>query len=94
MLRSEDYTVWSCSSIFDDAGKAHVPFSRRPKQGGHWLRDGEMAHPTADPPEGPCKIVGNVLQGCGEGHWDADCVHNPPVHRVGKHSVLLDIGVA
>ena len=42
ILESEDYMVWGCSPIYDDAGKVHVFFSRWPKQEGHWLIDSRV----------------------------------------------------
>ena len=88
----ENYRVWGTSPIYDDDGKVHVFYSRWPLEGGSWLVNSEIAHAVADHPEGPYELLGTVLKGRGPGHWDADSIHNPTIHRVDGKYVLLYIG--
>ena len=87
----KDFKVWGCSAVYDDEGRVHVYFSLIP-EGGHWLRNCEIAHAVADSPEGPYEVVGTILKGRGEGYWDASSIHNPSIYRVGDKYVLLYIG--
>ncbi len=91
VLQEDDYTVWGCSPIYDDEGKVHVFYSRIPKDGS-WLVNSQIGHAVADHPEGPYEILGTIMEGRGEGYWDANSIHNPSVYRVDGKYVMLYIG--
>ena len=91
ILESADWYVWGCSPIYD-GGKVHVFFSRWQGDHGNWLTNSEIAHAVADNPEGPYEVIGTVLKGRGGGHWDADTVHNPTIHRFNGQYLLYYIG--
>ena len=94
ILESKDWRVWGCSPIDGPDGKTHVFFARWPVETGHegWLTHSEVAHAVADRPEGPYRVLGTVLKGRGAGAWDADMIHNPTIHKVGKRYALFYIG--
>jgi hypothetical protein len=92
ILELEGWNVWCCSPIYGPDGRVHVFYSRW--RGGHdnWLTESEIAHAVADRPEGPYTDLGTILKGAGPGHWDADTIHNPTIHRVGDGYALFYIG--
>lgn len=92
ILELEGWNVWCCSPIYGEDGLVHVFFSRW--RGGHdnWLRGSEITHAVAANPEGPYEVLGTILKGQGPGHWDADTIHNPTIHKVGKQYLLYYIG--
>ncbi|MGV8093598.1 MAG: glycoside hydrolase family protein [Mangrovibacterium sp.] len=92
ILELEGWNVWCCSPIYSEDGLVHVFFSRW--RGGHdnWLKESEIAHAVAENPEGPYEVLGTVLKGQGPGHWDADTIHNPTIHKVGDQYLLYYIG--
>ncbi|MBK1876167.1 sulfatase-like hydrolase/transferase [Pelagicoccus mobilis] len=92
ILEEEGWNVWGTSPIWGDDGKLHVFFSRWPGGHSNWLRNSEIAHAVADSPEGPYEVLGTVLKGRGPGHWDADTIHNPTIHKVGDRYALFFIG--
>lgn len=92
VLELEGWNVWCCSPIYGNDGLVHVFFSRW--RGGHddWLKKSEIAHAVAEKPEGPYRVLGTILKGQGSGHWDADTIHNPTIHKVGDQYLLYYIG--
>ncbi|WP_375585823.1 glycoside hydrolase family protein [Cyclobacterium xiamenense] len=85
IFKSEDYFNW-CSSILQaEDGKYHLFYSRWPKKYTFfsWLTHSEIAHAVADHPAGPWKFKETVLQGRGQGHWDAITAHNPKIKKFG-----------
>lgn len=92
ILEEEDWNVWGCSPIWGEDGKVHVFFSRWRGEHGNWLDKSEIAHAVADKPEGPYTVLGTVLKGRGEGHWDAHTIHNPTIQKIGDKYALFYIG--
>ncbi|MGJ8691299.1 MAG: glycoside hydrolase family protein [Thalassotalea sp.] len=92
ILAQENWNVWGTSPIIGDDGKIHVFYSRWRGTHGRWLSHSEIAHAVADKPEGPYTVLGTVLSGRGEGHWDADTIHNPTIQKVGDKYALFFIG--
>lgn len=92
ILEEENWNVWGTSPIIGDDGKVHVFFSRWRGTHSRWLSHSEIAHAVADTPEGPYTVLGTVLSGRGEGHWDADTIHNPTIQKVGDKYALFFIG--
>ncbi|MGE4488698.1 MAG: glycoside hydrolase family protein [Kiritimatiellales bacterium] len=92
ILECEGWNTWCCSPIYGDDGHVHVFFSRWRDSFDNWLRGSEIAHAVADKPDGPYTITGTVLKGRGPGHWDADTIHNPTIHKVGSRYALFYIG--
>lgn len=92
ILEFKDWNVWCCSPIYDDPGNVHVFFSRWRGEHNNWLSNSEIAHAFADKPEGPYQLTGTILKGQGEGHWDANTIHNPTIHKVGNYYALFYIG--
>ncbi len=91
ILSSTTSRIWGCAPIYDDEGKVHVFFSTWALDG-HWLKNSKIAHAVADHPEGPYKVLGTILEGRGQGYWDAHSIHNPSIYRVDGKYVLLYIG--
>lgn len=92
ILEEENWNVWGTSPIVGEDGKIHVFYSRWRGTHGRWLSHSEIAHAVADTPEGPYTVLGTVLSGRGEGHWDADTIHNPTIQKVGDKYALFFIG--
>lgn len=92
ILEHENWNVWGTSPIVGDDGKIHVFYSRWRGTHSRWLSHSEIAHAVADKPEGPYTVLGTVLSGRGEGHWDADTIHNPTIQKVGDKYALFFIG--
>lgn len=84
-VRDVAYFNWCNSVIRDETGKYHLFYSRWPKASGFhtWLTGSEIAHATADRPDGPYGTATTVLSGR-PGHWDAITAHNVKVERFGK----------
>lgn len=89
ILEEKGWYIWDSSPIIGDDGKVHVFFSRWPDNFDNWLVNSEIAHAVADKPEGPYKILRTVLKGRGGDHWDANAVHNPTIHKVGKKYIIF-----
>lgn len=90
ILESTEHTVWGCAPIYDEKGKVHVFFSTYGMDE-YWLTSSKIAHAVADHPEGPYENLGIILEGRGEGYWDAHTIHNPSIYRVDDKYVLLYI---
>jgi hypothetical protein len=96
ILELEGYYVWCNAPIEGPDGRTHVFFSRWPaaKGMGGWINSSEIAHATADSPEGPYTVTGTVLAPRGPGHWDATTCHNPHIVRVDGRYALFFMGNA
>ena len=94
ILELEGSYVWCNAPIDGPDGKVHVFFSRWPadKRMGGWINCCEIAHATADAPEGPYTVVGTVLAPRGAGYWDATTCHNPHIQKVGDRYALFYMG--
>ncbi|MDU0353426.1 glycoside hydrolase family protein [Paraglaciecola aquimarina] len=92
ILEQKNWNVWGTSPIIGDDGRIHVFYSRWRGTHSKWLSHSEIAHAVADTPEGPYTVLGTVLSGRGEGHWDADTIHNPTIQKVGDKYALFFIG--
>ncbi|PWJ58695.1 glycosyl hydrolase family 43 [Dyadobacter jejuensis] len=92
ILGHPDWNVWGASPIKTEDGKIHVFFSRWRGEHKNWLTDSEIAHAVADRPEGPYTVVGTVLKGRGDDHWDAHTIHNSTFQKVGDKYALFYIG--
>ena len=90
----DDFYVWCGAPARSDDGVYHLLYSRWPRRLGHyaWVTHSEVAHATADSPLGPFKHQGIALKGAGGDAWDAHCIHNPTVLRVGKKFYLYYMG--
>ena len=88
------YHVWGASPIVDAEGKIHLFAARwktEHKFDPGWRSHSEIAHYVADCEEEPFRFVDVVLQGTGKKSWDKYGIHNPTIHKVGAHYVLLYI---
>jgi alpha-L-fucosidase len=94
VFRSDDYFNWCSSIIKGEDGQYHLFYSRWPKKYGFtsWLTHSEVAHATADSPSGPWQYQETVLQGRGQGHWDAITAHNPKIKYFEGKYYLYYIG--
>lgn len=87
-----DWYVWGGSVIRGEDGRYHMFGSRWPRvQAGEnrgmrgWLYVSEIAHYTADQPQGPYAYESTVLKGfddCGHDRWDSRNAHNPCITRM------------
>jgi predicted phosphodiesterase len=93
VVQDDEWNIWGCSPIMDDAGKVHLFTARWPEKTGHqgWRTDSEIAHYIADSPEGPFRFSEVVLQGTDEDTWDKYAPHNPTIHKVGNRYALFYI---
>jgi hypothetical protein len=88
-LTDEGWAVWCCSPIYGPDNKVHVFFTRAPGSIETWPEKGEIAHATADRPEGPYTVQSTVLKGRGKGFWDGLGLINPRVYKVdGKYALF------
>ncbi|CAA6676254.1 MULTISPECIES: glycoside hydrolase family protein [unclassified Lentimonas] len=74
--------TWCMAPIYDDAGKLHVFNSIIPDDG-VWVRNSRIVHWTADQPEGPYTLVGDLFASDEIGY------HNPQISKVGDTYVLV-----
>lgn len=74
--------TWGMAPIYDEKGKLHVFNSVIPNKGS-WIRDSKIVHWTADSPEGPYTLEGDLFV-CEESSY-----HNPQVSKVGDTYVLV-----
>ncbi len=92
-LSDEKSIVWTCSPIRDEAGNVHVFFTRVPLGEDGWFKNfrtqGHIMHAVARQPEGPYTVKELVLEGRGEGFWDAYGIVNPRIYRVGDQYALF-----
>lgn len=83
ILDAEDGSwTWGMAPIYDEAGKLHIFNSIIPTKGS-WIKNSKIAHWTADQPEGPYTLLGDVFVS------DEASYHNPQVSRVGGSYVLV-----
>jgi len=88
-LTDEGWAVWGCSPIYGPDKKIHVFFARSPETIADWPTKGEIAHATADKPEGPYTVHSTVLKGRGKGYWDGLGILNPRIYKVdGKYALF------
>lgn len=81
-VRDSLYYNWCNSIIKDDEGNYHLFYARWPKSIGFfsWLTHSEIAHSTANRPEGPYKMGQTVLKARPKA-WDAITAHNVKVEK-------------
>jgi beta-xylosidase len=94
-VEEEGYTVWGSSPIMDEEGQVHLFVARWPaelKVDPGWRSHSEIAHYVGPSPLGPFEFSDMALTGSGRDTWDKYSVHNPAIHKVGDHYVLLYIG--
>lgn len=92
-IEEKDYCIWGASPIVVD-GEYHLFAARWPESNVDpaWRKSSEIAHYTAEKPEGPFAFRQVVLQGTGtSGDWDAYAPHNPEIKRIGQTFVLCYI---
>ena len=90
-VQDPDYTIWGCAPIQGDDGKIHLFAARWPEKDVDpaWRKSSEIAHYTADNPEGPFVFSDISLQGTSEDTWDRYAPHNPEIKKVDNRYVLL-----
>jgi len=93
VVQDDDWNIWGCSPIQDEAGKIHLFVARWPRQTGHegWRTHSQVAHYVADNPEGPFVFSDIVLEGTHKNTWDEFAPHNPTIHKVGNRYALFYI---
>ncbi len=92
-IQDEDYSIWGCAPIQDEAGKIHLYASRWPEKNVDpaWRKSSEIAHYVAEHPEGPFVFSDVAIKGTGKDTWDKYAPHNPEIKKVGDQYVLLYI---
>ncbi len=95
-VQEEDYTIWGASPILGDDGRVHLFVSRWPEKNVDpaWRRSSEIAHYSADRPEGPFAFEGVALEGTGAETWDRYAPHNPEIRRFGDTWALFYVANA
>ncbi|MGJ8678097.1 MAG: glycoside hydrolase family protein [Akkermansiaceae bacterium] len=85
ILPSDDVSwTWGMAPIYDEDGKLHVFNSVIPNKGlGSWIKSSKIVHWTADSPEGPYTLVGDVFASPDASY------HNPQISKVGDTYVLV-----
>ncbi|NWK55023.1 hypothetical protein HW115_05345 [Verrucomicrobiaceae bacterium N1E253] len=93
-VQQNGYHVWGSSPIIGEDGKTHLFCARWPissKFDPGWRDTSEIAHYTADSPEGPFTFSDLAIKGTGKATWDKRGYHNPVIKKVGERYVLLFI---
>ena len=93
-VEEPDYTIWGAAPIQDEKGRTHLFVARWPESNVDpaWRKSSQIAHYSADKPEGPFQFKKAILQGTGQkGDWDAYAPHNPEVKKFGNTYALLYI---
>ncbi|WP_370978563.1 glycoside hydrolase family protein [Agaribacterium sp. ZY112] len=78
-----EFFNWGSGIVKGKDGKYHLIYSQMPREHGFlsWLTDGRVSRAVSDSPAGPWKHVEPVLEGRGDGHWDAYTVHCPKIYE-------------
>lgn len=94
ILELEGYYVWGCSPIVSPDGLFHVFFSRWDASKGMsgWIRGSEIAHATAEQPQGPYQNIETIIAPRGTGYFDATTCHNPHIQLIDDKYHLFYIG--
>lgn len=81
IFKTDGYYNWGPSMLKGPDGLYHLFYSRWKKTNGFtgWLTHSEIAHAVAKSPAGPWEYRSTVLQGAGQGRWDAITAHNPKI---------------
>ncbi len=78
----EDSWTWGMAPIYDENGRLHIFNSVIPNDG-VWSVDSKIVRWTADSPEGPYTLEGDVFVS------DEAAYHNPQISKVGEIYVLV-----
>ena len=92
-INEPDWDIWGSSPIITEDDKVHLFVARWPSRypfRSAWRVHSQIAHYTADSPEGPFEFKKVVLEGDGKG-WDAQGYHNPNIQKVGDRFALTCI---
>jgi predicted GH43/DUF377 family glycosyl hydrolase len=81
ILRNEGYYVWGGSVVKGKDGLYHMFYARWKKDTyfSGWVTHSEIAHASAEEPEGPFEFVDVALPVRGAQYWDGLCTHNPTI---------------
>lgn len=88
------YQVWCGSMIKGEEGKYYLFYSRWPDSIAHssWAVNSEIAIAVADKPIGPYHFLKVALPKRDKKYWDADCTHNPTIHKFNGKYYLYYMG--
>ena len=88
------YHVWCGSMIKGDDGKYYLFYSRWPDSLSHnnWVINSEIAIAVADSATGPYHFSRVALPKRDKKYWDADCTHNPTIHKFNGKYYLYYMG--
>lgn len=93
----ENWTTWGCAPIYGEGDSVHVFFATWQNYGTwnkvDWLKTGAIVHAVAATPEGPYTVRETVVDGRGEGYWDATGIINPMVYKFDDKYVLVYTGI-
>ena len=90
LFYDEEFFNWGSGIVKGDDGKYHLIYSQMPREHSFfsWLTDGIVSRAVSDNPTGPYRHVEVVLEGRGEGYWDAYTAHCPKVYKFdGKYYI-------
>ncbi|MDA8528667.1 glycoside hydrolase family protein, partial [Opitutaceae bacterium] len=90
LFYDEEFFNWGSGIVKGDDGKYHLIYSQMPREHSFfsWLTDGIVSRAVSDNPMGPYRHVEVVLEGRGEGYWDAYTAHCPKVYKFdGKYYI-------
>ena len=94
VFQDEGHFTWGGSMIRGEDGRYYLCYSRWPykHEMAGWITHSEIALAVADHPLGPYKHHSVLLQGRGEGFFDANMIHNPHVHKFDGKYYLYYVG--
>jgi len=96
-LEDPNHWIWCGSAERGDDGTWHLFASRWSKRlpfHPGWLFSSTIVRCESDRPEGPYRVVEEVLPPRGSGFWDGRTTHNPAIRRHGGKWLLFYLGVS
>ncbi|MCG9792293.1 glycoside hydrolase family protein [Flavobacterium algicola] len=88
------YDIWGSSPIRDEEGNIHLFCARWPSDTPFktaWRYKSEIAHYTANNPEGPFQFKDVIGKGKNNQKWNAAGFHNPSVKKIDNQYVIVYI---
>jgi hypothetical protein len=94
VFQDEGWFTWGGSMVRGNDGRYYLCYSRWPyeAQMKGWITHSQIACAVADDPLGPYRFSHKLLEGRGDGFFDATMVHNPHIHKFGDTYYLYYIG--
>jgi len=93
-INEPGYDIWGSSPIRDDNGNVHLFCARWSSDNPFitaWRFNSEIAHYSAETPEGPFQFVEVIANGKGNKKWNSSGFHNPNIRKIDDKYVLVYI---